>query len=359
MTGPALAAVLGLAGFAQPGAAVGPAPAPSSAMVSVERARWLMGTLCTVVVEHRDRAAALGALTAALDEIDRLEVVMSSWREDSELARLNRSAAAGPVACTAELAAVLDSALVLARQTDGAFDPTVAPLVDTWDLRGMGRVPEAAEIAAALARVGWSGLDFDRAAGTARFAGAGMSIDLGGIGKGFALDRAVATLARLGARRALVNLGGEVFAVGERHTVTVAHPAARLAPVVELEVGDACVSTSGQSERGFTTGGVRHGHVLDPHTGRPAATAASVTVVCRSATRADALATALLVMGRERAAGFVRGHPGVGALWLEPAGSGVRAWNWNLSTARAAPGAEVQWMDRSEWAAHTLEKGIR
>jgi len=353
MTGPVLATVLGLV------AAVGPAHTPSSAMVSMERARWLMGTLCTVVVEHRDSVAALGALTAALDEIDRLEDVMSSWRENSELARLNRSAAAGPVACSSELAAVLDSALVLARLTDGAFDPTVAPLVDVWDLRGNGRVPEAAEIAAALARVGWSGLDLDRGAGVARFARPGMSLDLGGIGKGFALDRAAATLASLGARRALVNLGGEVMALGERHIITVAHPAARLAPAVELEVGDACVSTSGQSERGFTVGGVRHGHVLDPHTGRPTATAASVTVVCRSATRADALATALLVMGRERAAAFVRRRPGVGVLWLEPAGSGVRAWNWNLFTIRAAPGADVTWMDRSEWSAHTLEKGIR
>ena len=359
MTGLALVAVLALVGFAQPDAAVGPAHPPSSAMVSVERARWLMGTLCTAAVEHRDRAAALGALAGALDEIDRLENVMSSWREDSELARLNRSAAAGPVACSTDLAAVLDSAIVLARLTGGAFDPTVAPLVDAWDLRGTGRVPDAAEIAAALARVGWSQLDLDRQAGTVRFARPGMSLDLGGIGKGFALDHAAATLATHGVRRALVNLGGEVMAVGERHTITVAHPAARLAPVVELEVGDACVSTSAQSERGFTVAGVRHGHVLDPRTGRPATTAASVTVVCRSATRADALATALLVMGRQRAAGFVRGHPDVAALWLEPAGSGVRAWHWNLSTVRAAPGAEVQWMDRGEWSAHSLEKGIR
>jgi len=328
-------------------------------MVSVERARYLMGTPCAVVVVHRDSAAALEAVTSALDEIDRLEDVMSSWREDSELARLNRSAAAGPVVCSTELAAVLDSGLVLARLTAGAFDPTVGPLVDAWDLRGQGRVPSVVEVAAALACVGWSGLDFDREARTVRFARPGMSVDLGGVGKGFALDRAAATLARLGSPSALINLGGELFALGERHTVTVAHPAARLTPVVELEVGDACVSTSGQSERGFSVRGVRYGHVIDPRTGRPVATAASVTVVCRSAARADALATALLVMGRERAAGFVRAHPEVGALWLEPAGSGVRAWNWNLSTVRAVPGAQVRWMERREWATHTLEKGNR
>ncbi|MGH7731953.1 MAG: FAD:protein FMN transferase, partial [Candidatus Eiseniibacteriota bacterium] len=179
------------------------------------------------------------------------------------------------------------------------------------------------------------------------------------IGKGFALDRARATLTRLGARRALLNLGGEVLALGERHTVAVAHPEVRLAPVVELEVSDACVSTSGQSERGFTGRGARYGHVVDPRGGRPVATPASVTVVCRSATRADALATALLVMGRERASEFVMAHGDLGALWLEPAGSGVRAWCWNLPTARAAPGAAVRWMHRNEWATHAVEKGRR
>jgi FAD:protein FMN transferase len=338
------AAILGLAGILQIHAA---SPAPASApMVSVERARYLMGTLCTAVVVHQDSARATAALAAAFDEIDRLESVMSSWRE-SELARFNRAAAAGPVPCSAELGAVLDSALALARLTDGAFDPTIAPLMDAWDLRGKGRLPGATALVAALDRVGWAGLAFDRQSRSGRFARSGMALDLGGIGKGFALDRAAATLERLGVRRALVNLGGEVMTLGEGHTVAVADPAARLVPVVELEVGAACVSTSGQSERGFTDGGVRHGHVLDPRSGRPVSTPASVTVVCRSATRADALATALLVMGRERAARFVLEHPEVGALWLEPAAGSIRAWRWNLPAVRALPGAAVQWMDRS------------
>lgn len=345
MTGAALTVLAALAG-AVPARTAGPAPAP--ALAPVERARVLMGTLCTAAVVHEDPARARAAASAALDEIDRLEGVLSSWRDDSELARFNRAAALGPAPCSVDLAAVLDSALVLARLTEGAFDPTVGSLMDAWDLRGEGRVPSAAVLEAARERTGWPGLALDhgvRGEGTGRFLKPGMALDLGGIGKGFALDRAAATLARLGVRRALINLGGEVMALGEGHTVTVAHPASRLTPVVELEVGAGCVSTSGQSERGFTAGGVRHGHVLDPRAGRPAPTAASVTVVCRSATRADALATALLVMGRERAARFLIEHGDIGGLWLEPAGDAVRAWRWNLSTARAVPGAAVGWMD--------------
>ncbi|MGH7731913.1 MAG: FAD:protein FMN transferase, partial [Candidatus Eiseniibacteriota bacterium] len=183
MRGPLpLLALAGLVGAT----AGGFTPAPPVTMASVERARYLMGTLCTAVVEHANGAAALGALTAALDEIDRLEDVMSAWRADGELARLNRSAEGGPVACSADLAAVLDSALVLARLTGGAFDPTVGPLMETWDLRGAGRTPDEVEIATALGRVGWPALDVDREARSARFARAGMSVDLGGIGKGFA-----------------------------------------------------------------------------------------------------------------------------------------------------------------------------
>ncbi|MEK7329528.1 MAG: FAD:protein FMN transferase [Candidatus Eisenbacteria bacterium] len=330
------------------GALPSPTGAPAAAPARVERVRYLMGTLCTASASADDTVQAGAALAAALDEIARLERVMSSWREDSELSLFNRAAGGGPVACSPDLAAVLDSALVLARLTDGAFDPTVEPLVSAWDLRGDGRLPGPAALAAARDLVGWPGLALDPNARTAHLARAGMGVDLGGIGKGFALDRAAATLARRGVTRALINLGGELLVLGGGESVTVAHPAHRLSPVVEIPVADAAVSTSGQSERGFTAGGVRYGHILDPRTGRPAPTAASVTVVCRSATRADALSTALLVMGRERAAAFARAHADAGVLWLEPAGRGVRAWCWNLHTVRGVLGSAVEWMNEPQ-----------
>ncbi|HKQ57895.1 MAG TPA: FAD:protein FMN transferase, partial [Candidatus Eisenbacteria bacterium] len=205
---------------------------------------------------------------------------------------------------------------------------------------------------------GWTRIALDRDGRTVRFTRPGMALDLGGIGKGYALDRAAATLGALGVRHATLDLGGQllVMGVGAATRVAVAHPGSRLEPAVELEVGDASVSTSGQSERGFDAGGVRYGHILDPRTGRPVPGAATVTVVCRSATRADALSTALLVMGRVRAEAFARAHA-IGALWLEPAGRTVRAWSWNLPGARTAPGAHVQWMDDGTLSKLMLKPG--
>jgi thiamine biosynthesis lipoprotein len=313
----------------------------------VERARYLMGTLCTVTAAGADSAAGDAAVAAAFEEIARLESVMSSWREDSELSRFNLSAGNGPQTCSAELGAVLDSALEVARMTDGAFDPTIDPLIRAWDLRGEGRLPSPADLAAARDRVGWQQLARDRNGRTAFLPRPGMGVDLGGIGKGFALDRAAAILAHHGMTRVVINFGGELLVRG-RESVEVADPLRRLTPAVEIAVADMAVSTSGQSERGFTSAGVRYGHILDPRTGRPVATAASVTVVCSSATRADGLSTALLVMGRQRAAQFAGAHPGVGVLWLEPGAGGIRGWRWNLPAAQAVPGATVQWMERSD-----------
>ncbi len=332
---------------------LGATPAPA-APFRVERARYLMGTLCHAVAVHRDSGPAGEALGRALDEVARLERVMSSWREGSELARLN-AAAGAPFSCSADLFAVLDSARALAEATGGAFDPTVEPLSRAWDMRGAGRVPSEPELGRARALVGWSRLRLEPPR-TARLDGPGAGLDLGGIGKGFALDRAAEVLRAAGVERALLNFGGEVLALGTavrgypqgdnsgKWTVSVAHPADRLRPVVRLEVRDAAVSTSAQSERGFVVRGQRYGHVLDPRTGRPVATRASVTVVAPSGTRADALSTALLVRGREEAAAWCRGHPADGVLWLEPAGDAVRAWAWNVGTATAAAGARVIWM---------------
>jgi thiamine biosynthesis lipoprotein len=171
-----------------------------------------------------------------------------------------------------------------------------------------------------------------------------MGVDLGGIGKGYALDRAAAVLRRGGIERALLDFGGETLSLGG-WDVMVAHPERRLTPCARLAARDVAVSTSGQSETGIEAGGRRHGHVLDPATGAPIPTRASVTVVAASATEADALSTALLVMGRARAAEFATRHPELGVLWLEPGNRRVRAWKWNLSTAAALPGTTMEWMN--------------
>jgi thiamine biosynthesis lipoprotein len=303
-----------------------------------QRARWFMGTACTAVVESADTtaaAAAAVAIGAAFDEIARLERVMSSWRDDSELSRMNREAA-GPngATCSRDLADAVALALESASETNGAFDPSIEPLNAAWDLRGRGRVPSRPQCERALALVGWNGVHVDRAAGTVRFERSGMGLDLGGIGKGIALDRARDVLRAHGVARGVINFGGEILAFGGTHAIDVADPADRLRAAVTLTASDAAVSTSAQSERGVDVRGVHYGHVLDPRTGRPVPTRASVTVVARSASEADARSTALLVMGRSEAERFASAHPNVGGVWLVPpahAGGASRMWTWNPS----------------------------
>jgi thiamine biosynthesis lipoprotein len=321
-----------------------------------------MGTLCDVVVHAADSASAGRAAAAALDEIARLEQVMSSWRSESELSRLDGSAGRA-YDCSPDLFAVLDSAVAYAQATRGAFDPTVEPLLIAWDLRGAGRVPTAAEREAARARVGWQRLRLDRGRKVAQLEN-GAAVDLGGIGKGFALDRAAERLRALGVDSALLNFGGELCAFGPAidatrqrgWTVTLADPTDRLRPVASLVLERGAVSTSSQGERGFIAGGRHYGHVLDPRSGLPVESRASVTVVASSATRADALSTAFLVAGRDSARAWAERHPADGVVWLEPAESAVRMWCWNVRPSAVA-GSRLILMQSDESAAHQSSKG--
>jgi thiamine biosynthesis lipoprotein len=310
-----------------------------------ERARMLMGTLCTARFACGDTVRSAAAATRSLDEIARLEPVMSSWSTTSELSALNAHAADTTVRCSPDLHAVLASALAAARLTDGAFDPTIEPLNRVWDMRGDGRVPANAELRDALRLVGWRHVRFDSVAHTVRFAQRGMGIDLGGIGKGYALERALA--ASGDCDDAFLNFGGEILAIGPARDIGIADPRDRLRPALSLSITSAAVSTSSQNERGVEIEGRHHGHILDPRTGRPVPGRASVTVVLTPrngatppAAMADALSTALLVMGRDRAGAFARRHR-IGVVWLEPTTGPLNAWVWNLSTVRAAPGAIV------------------
>lgn len=313
---------------------------------TIERARVLMGTTCTVIAEGGDSLWTAKAVDDAFQEIDRLEGVLSSWREDSELSRLNATGPEQRIPCSPDLFTVLDSSLAIARLTDGAFDPTIEPLNRAWDLRGAGRVPESGELAEARERVGWPNVQTEPTLRTVRFRKDGMGLDFGGIGKGYALDRAAELLRDRGVKRALLNFGGELVGTsdGEAWVIQIADPADRMRPVVKLILKRGAVSTSGQGERFVTVNGRTYGHILDPRQGRPLDTRATVTVVARSGTLADGFSTALLVMGREKAQAFVADHREIGALWLEPTVEGIRAWAWNLPTIAGEPGVRIEWM---------------
>ena len=322
---------------------------------SVTRVRWLMGTLWTMSAPAaaQDAGRTGGALDAALDTVAALERSLSNWRATSELSLLN---AAGRAAVSEPLFAVLDSSLALASESGGAFDPTVESLTLAWDLRGRGRVPSAAALAAARKAVGWQSVQLLPATAAPELAGGskrgvalnGTRIDLGGVGKGFALDRAAAVLAARGVSGGVLDAGGQRLLTGAGPcSVWVAHPLHREEPAVLLVLGSGSLSTSAQSEHLLRARGLRIGHILDPRTGRPVASHASVSVFARSGTRADALSTALLVMGRERARTFADNHSEIGVLWLEPRGSRVLAHCWNLEVAAAAPFVTLAPSDRN------------
>jgi thiamine biosynthesis lipoprotein len=319
--------------------AAGPGP-------RAEHARYLMGTICTASAQAADTLRAGRAIEDAFDAIAVLDSVMSSWNSASELQRLNARAADDRVACSPDLYSVIESALSAAAETEGAFDPTVEPLNLIWDMRGAGRRPEQSEISDARLLVGWRMVVLDRGQHTVHFLKRGMGLDLGGIAKGYALDQAAQRMRDGKVTRGLLNFGGEVLAFTDHEPwqTTVADPADRMRPVVRLALSNGALSTSGQSERGIDVEGAHFGHILDPRLGTPVANTASVSVVTRSATRADALSTALFVMGRARAFEFARDHHDIGLLWLEPDGDGVRAWVANLPAVTAEPGVRLQWM---------------
>jgi thiamine biosynthesis lipoprotein len=313
----------------------------------VAGARELMGTTCTLSLESRDSQWSRRCMQEAFATIAGLDSVLSSWREDSELSHVNAAGAETRIECSEDFYACLDSALVIAAETDGAFDPTIEPLNRVWDLRGEGRVPEPGELADARALVDFHLLSVVPGVRTVRFPRPGMGLDFGGIGKGFALDAARDQLYRRGVKRALLELGGQIstFTDGEAWTVQIADPEDHAKPVVRLVVRRTSISTSSQNGHPFTVSGRDYGRVLDPRRGEPVHTSASVTVLAPSGTRADALSTAFLVMGRERVEAYLERHPEIGALWMEPTPDGIHAWRWNLATASTEPGASVQWMN--------------
>lgn len=300
---------------------------PAHAAERVERARYVMGTTLSLTLEGEDASALQRAADAAFEEVARLEGLFSNWRSDSEVSRLNARAGGGPVDVSADLASVLGESARWAERTGGAFDPVVEPLVSAYDLRGEGRWPSESELARAVGASGAERLAVEEGARRVSLA-PGAGVELGGIGKGYALDRAAEVLRAAGVRVALLDFGGQVSALGapageSGWTVGLAHPSDRERASVRLVIRDVSVATSAQSERGLAVEGTSLGHVLDPRTGRPAAAWGAASAVATRATDADAASTALLVLGPEAGSRWIAENREVAALFQEGASPGA------------------------------------
>ena len=317
----AAAALLAAAMTVQPGPR-GDVSADTAVEPVVLRRGWpAMGTLLELTAVAPDTARARAALSAGRREVLRLDSLLSTYRPESEVSRLNAAAGSGRwTDLSPATARALRESLRWAERTGGAVDPTVGPLVEVWGFRGpRPSVPDAAPLDSARRLVGWEKVELREGGAEARLPRAGMSLDFGAVGKGMALDRAVVAMRRAGAIGGMADLGGQVSVFGRppeterpssadadhgrddgRWLLGIRHPRAdgRLLGTLALDSGS--VATSGDAEQFFERDGMRYSHVMDARSGRPARGVAQVTAVAPEGSTSDALATALFVLGPER-----------------------------------------------------------
>lgn len=295
----------------------------------VKRHRILMGTLVEISVVGRDEDKAAAAINDAFGEMERVEKLMSRWIPESEVSRINRWAGVRPVKVSTEVREVIQRAGEISKASGGYFDISVGGLLDLWGFEGSGgRVPAKVEIEQALGLVGYGAIHMDEEASTVELR-RGMRIDLGGIAKGYAVDRAYEVLTSRGYGNVIVNAGGDMRVGGRKPkgpwVIGIQDPRDRSRILASLDVGDISVATSGDYERYFEADGVRYHHLLDPFTGYPARQCRSVTILAKDAVTADALATAVFVMGPEKGLRLIEAMEGVEALIVSADGKIIQS----------------------------------
>lgn len=290
--------------------------------------RVIMGTYVTITLNESGKSQddLAKAANDAFAQITKVDDLMSTYKPQSNLSQINRSAGIAPVPADPEVIDVIEKALYVSRLTEGAFDVTVGPLVNAWKIGSRdARVPSPEEIKQALSLVGYSNIVVDKKAGTVFLKKRGASIDLGGIGKGYASDMAVEVLKKAGIKGGIVACAGDIKLFGLRPdgtpwTVGIQHPRKKYgALMAKLPLTDCAVSTSGDYERYFIKNGVRYHHILDPRTGYPARGLMSVTVLSKESWLSDSMGK-LFVLGPRKAYALALKHPEIEVLMITSAG---------------------------------------
>ena len=274
-----------------------------------EREEAIMGTRVAVQLWSTDPELAVRAIDAVMDDMRRTDELMSTYKPESQLSQVNAHAFERPVKVDPDIIDVVAKALEYSRLSDGAFDITYASVGYLYDYRAHVH-PSQAQIDAALPSVDYRQLKVDRKSNTIRFLKKGMRIDLGGIAKGWAVDRGVEILRGLGIEHAMVNAGGDTRLLGDRlgkpWIVGIRDPRKDHAVVTRIPLQDEAISTSGDYERFFEEDGVRYHHILVPGTGKSPGLVRSVTVIGPTATHTDGLTKPIFILGVERGMEFVR-----------------------------------------------------
>jgi thiamine biosynthesis lipoprotein len=302
---------------------VGVSPGHESAVVT--RVQMQMGTLVRITAAAQSESVAQGAVTAGFIEIRRLEDLLSTWISTSELSQVNASAGVKPVHVSTETLTVVQRAMQAAEMTDGGFNIAIGPAVEAWSVTDGQRIPEESELEALRPLVDLQKVHVDVREQMIYLGKAGMRIDVGGIGKGYAADQAVDALQRAGAIAGVVALSGDIKTFGRlpggrKFPVGIQHPRKDGSVLAWIDLQDEAISTAGDYERFFEREGVRYHHILDPRTLQPARSCQSVTVIAREGVWADGLDTGIFVMGPERGMELVEQLPDVEAIIVDQDG---------------------------------------
>jgi FAD:protein FMN transferase len=283
--------------------------AAPAATLRLERSLDAMGTTYTIAVYGTDRWRLDEAMDSAFEEAHRLDQLLSNYRPDSEWSMVNREAAKRAVPVSEEMFKLLQQCVEYSRQSEGAFDITVGPLMKIWGFyKADGRIPHRAEIRTAMTRVGWRHIILDRKARTVRF-DAPVEIDPGGIGKGYAVDGMAAILRKKGITSGVISAGrSSIYAIGtppdepRGWRVTIPDPRDSRKVATEYYLKDSSMSTSGNSEKFFVAGGVTYSHIMDPRSGSPARGMLAVSVIAPRTLDSEAWTKPYFILGRQWAA---------------------------------------------------------
>lgn len=322
-----------------------PNAAPPEQMFS--QARPAMGTTFTIFVYATNQEKASEYFEIAFDEIERVEEALSDYRPTSELSRINRLAASETVTTDPEVFKFLQTSMDFSRRSGGAFDVTVGPLMRAWGFfRGSGHYPTPAELSNARKSTGWEHVHLDAANRTVHFDVQGMSLDPGGIGKGYVVECVTNLLREAGVKVALIDAGSStIYALGappgkDGWTVQIPRPGDRTHSISTVVLRDTSLSTSGNYEKFFTLNGHVYCHIMDPRTGEPVQGTLQTTVITPNATDSDAFSLIMFVLGPDKSEKLLESVPGTSGIWVlgEPTKSTIVKWHWpDTSTSSTGP----------------------
>ena len=286
-----------------------------------EKTEYVLGTICTINLFDQGTEALY---TETFNRLKKLETILSANRDDTNIAAINSAAGIGPVHAEPETLSILQDALAYSEKTDGLFDPSIGPLVKSWNIgTDYAAIPTENALRSAMSLVNYRNIVIDESNGTVFLTQKGMKLDLGAIAKGYAADEIARILKAHNIKKAIIDLGGNIYAVGEKApgqdwNIGIRDPETeRGEPILSIPLKDTSVVTSGIYERYFEKDGKKYHHILDPRTGYPVNNELlSVTIIAPASMDADALSTSTFLLGTEKGLALIEKIPGVEAIFI-------------------------------------------